>query len=61
LIAVFPANAHMAMHHEEYQWASSVILWLRLPLQGFLILWAYWHTGTDRSTENVRQQGSLHE
>ena len=58
LIAVFPANVHMAMHHEKYQWVSPVVLWLRLPLQGLLILWAYWYTGMDRSNENVRQQGS---
>ena len=61
LIAVFPANVHMAMHHEEYQWASPLVLWLRLPLQGLLILWAYWYTGMDRSNENLRQQGLLHE
>jgi uncharacterized membrane protein len=47
LVAVFPANLHMAMHPEQYEWASSLMLWLRLPLQGFLILWAYWYTGAD--------------
>ncbi len=44
LIAVFPANVHMAMHPEQYPWASPHVLWLRLPLQGLLILWAYWYT-----------------
>jgi hypothetical protein len=44
-------DVHMAMDHEEYQWTSPVVLWLRLPLQGSLILWAYWYTGTDRSNE----------
>ena len=44
LIAVFPANVHMALHPELYQWASSLGLWLRLPLQGALIAWAYWYT-----------------
>ena len=44
LIAVFPANIHMALHPELYAWASPLGLWLRLPLQGLLIAWAYWYT-----------------
>ena len=44
LIAVFPANVHMAVHPELYSWASSLGLWLRLFLQGILIAWAYWYT-----------------
>jgi uncharacterized membrane protein len=45
LIAVFPANVHMALHPEEYvDKASAEMLWLRLPLQGVLIAWAYWYT-----------------
>ena len=47
LIAIFPANVHMAMHPEQYEWASPLVLWLRLPLQGFLILWAYRYTGSE--------------
>jgi uncharacterized membrane protein len=43
LIAVFPANIHMAMHTELYD-ISPMVLWLRLPLQGLLIAWAYWFT-----------------
>lgn len=43
LIAVFPANIYMALHPEQFQWASPVNLWLRLPLQGVLIVWAYWY------------------
>ncbi|MEP7151338.1 MAG: MauE/DoxX family redox-associated membrane protein [Nitrospira sp.] len=58
LIAVFPANVHMAMHPEQYEGVSPIALWLRLPLQGFLILWAYSYTGMDRSNENLRQLGS---
>jgi uncharacterized membrane protein len=41
LIAVFPANLHMAMNPEIYPSISPVALWLRLPLQGLLIAWAY--------------------
>jgi uncharacterized membrane protein len=44
LVAVFPANLHMALHSEQFadfpQWA----LWLRLPLQGVLIAWAWLYT-----------------
>jgi uncharacterized membrane protein len=43
-IAVFPANIYMALHPELYPWASPRGLWLRLPLQGALIAWAYWYT-----------------
>src|SRR6476659_11264488 len=48
LIAVFPANIHMALHPDLYTWASPMNLWLRLPLQGLLIAWAYWYTRPDR-------------
>lgn len=44
LIAVFPANVHMALHAELYPNISPVALWVRLPLQGLLIAWAYWFT-----------------
>lgn len=44
LIAVFPANIHMAMNPDLYPTIPVIALWLRLPLQGILILWAYWYT-----------------
>lgn len=44
LIAVFPANIHMATHPELYPTIPAITLWLRLPLQFLLILWAYWYT-----------------
>ena len=44
LIAVFPANIHMATHPEIYPAMPPILLWLRLPLQGLLVLWAYWYT-----------------
>lgn len=44
LIAVFPANLHMAMADVgEYGWIS----WARLPLQLPLIAWAWWFTRKD--------------
>lgn len=44
LVAVFPANIHMALHAENYPNFAPAVLWGRLPLQGLLILWAYWYT-----------------
>jgi uncharacterized membrane protein len=44
LIAVFPANMHMAIHSEEYPQFSPFMLYVRLPLQLVLIAWAYWFT-----------------
>ena len=47
LVAVFPANIHMAVHTELYPAISPAMLWARLPLQGVLIAWAYWYTRPD--------------
>lgn len=44
LIAVFPANIHMTMHPELYPSISPAALWIRLPIQGLLIAWAYRYT-----------------
>ena len=44
LIAVFPANLHMALHPEFYAAFSTIGLYLRLPLQLVLIAWAYGYT-----------------
>ncbi len=43
LIAVFPANLYLYQHQDILP-ASPIIHFLRLPLQGLFILWAYWHT-----------------
>jgi len=43
LIAVFPANIHIFQNPEVLP-APPILHLLRLPLQGLLILWAYWHT-----------------
>ena len=42
LIAVFPANIHMAMNPASYPDLPVIGLWLRLPVQGLFIAWAYW-------------------
>ncbi len=44
LIAVFPANLHMALNPDAYPTFAPTLLWLRLPFQGVLIAWAYWLT-----------------
>ena len=44
LIAVFPANLHMASHPELYPATSPTALLIRLPIQGLLIVLAYWFT-----------------
>lgn len=51
LLAVFPANVYMAVYqvHPQHapawmQGASPMQLWLRLPMQGVLALWAWWYT-----------------
>ncbi len=41
LIAVFPANVYAALS------GVSVFGWVRLPLQGILIVWAWWYTRAD--------------
>lgn len=44
LIAVFPANLHMALHPEQFRdWGMPLwALYLRLPLQLVIIAWVYW-------------------
>jgi uncharacterized membrane protein len=44
LIAVFPANIHMAANPELYPDINHIALWIRLPLQAVLAAWAYWYT-----------------
>lgn len=44
LIAVFPANLHMALNPDLFPNISSIALWVRLPFQAVLIAWAYWYT-----------------
>ena len=42
LIAVFPANIHMALHPEAFPQVPAWSLYARLPLQFVLIGWVYW-------------------
>lgn len=44
LLAVYPANLHMALHPELFPGMSIAALYARLPLQLVFIAWAYWAT-----------------
>lgn len=39
LLAVFPANVHMALHPDRYSQFPPALLYVRLPLQAVLIAW----------------------
>lgn len=44
LLVFLPVHVHMLVNAELYPEAPVWFLWARFPLQGLLILWAYWHT-----------------
>ena len=47
LIAIFPANVHIALDDVPLFGAThglGIWNWVRLPLQGVLIAWAWWYT-----------------
>lgn len=47
LVAVFPANIYVAIYDIPLFGATEgpgLLAWLRLPLQGVMILWAWWYT-----------------
>jgi uncharacterized membrane protein len=39
LIAVFPANVHMALHPERFKQMPRAGLYARLPVQGLFLAW----------------------
>ena len=49
LLAVYPANLHMAIHPELFPDLPAFGLYARLPLQVPLVAWAYWATRPDVS------------
>jgi len=55
LIAVFPANVSMAMHKIQLPQLAvpTVVLWVRLPLQGLLIAWVWWTIRFPKRTPNT--------
>ena len=56
LLAVIPANIHMVVHPEPIAgWDVPLwLLWLRLPVQGVLIAWAYWATSSPAAPKQPR-------
>ncbi|HEV7462016.1 MAG TPA: DoxX family protein [Solirubrobacteraceae bacterium] len=40
MVAVFPANLHMALHPERYRRIPPALLYARLPVQALIIVWA---------------------
>jgi len=41
LIGVFPANVHMVVVDKRKKTLTTILLWLRLPLQAWLVYWAW--------------------
>jgi uncharacterized membrane protein len=51
LVAVFPANVNMAIHHISPfgMQASPAALWGRLPFQVLFVAWAWWLASSPRN------------
>ena len=47
LLAVYPANIHMAVNWRLYPDLPMIFHWIRLPLQFVLIAWAWWYMKAD--------------
>lgn len=50
MMAVFPANLHMALNNDLYPQFTPVMLWLRVPFQLLLVAFAYWLTRPARGS-----------
>lgn len=57
LVAVFPANLHMALNPDLFPNISTVALYIRLPIQGLVIAWAYWATRADGAAPPLTAAG----
>jgi len=53
LIAVFPANVNMALNAERFRSVPEALLWVRLPIQGLLIVWV-WRVAKPRGQRQLR-------
>ena len=47
LVAVYPANIHMALNPGLYPEYGQALLWVRLPIQLVLSAAVYWYTRRD--------------
>jgi uncharacterized membrane protein len=52
LVAVYPANIHMAVNPALFPQYSALTLWVRLPLQAVFVIWAYWYTRSEDSASH---------
>jgi uncharacterized membrane protein len=57
LLAIYPANIHMAVNHHLYPELPMVFHWIRLPMQFVLIAWALWFTRADEEIELKYEPG----
>jgi len=48
LVAIFPANIHMALHPDYYPAINPWLLWVRLPIQFLLMYLIYFCAITHR-------------
>ena len=51
LLAVYPANIHMAVNRHLYPELGMTFHWIRLPFQFVLIAWAWWYTKNDEEKD----------
>ena len=56
LVAIFPANVHMALHPDRYPGLSPGLLWGRLTLQPLAIWWALIATRPSGNVERERTE-----
>ena len=56
LMAIFPANVHMALSPELFPDMSAGLLYARLPFQAVFIAWAYWATRPE--TRETAEEGA---
>lgn len=54
LVAVYPANVHMALNSDLYPEYNRALLWIRLPIQVVLMVWVYWYTRHDTQESEWR-------
>ncbi len=54
LVAIFPANLHMALNTELYPSLAPIWWWLRLPVQALLIAWAWMFTRDRRPADEAK-------
>jgi len=53
LVAIFPANLHMALNPDLFPGVSPAALYVRLPFQALFIAWAYWATRPDTAASDA--------